>query len=226
MLVYQTLNPAGYDETPADTAAALERLAQDGLLNMAGGCCGTTPDHIQAIVETLDGLTPRELPEPVFATRLSGLEPCILAGEKPSFMMVGERTNVTGSPRFRKLIKEDRFDDALAVARQQVANGANVIDVNFDEGLLDSVACMRRFLNLIAAEPDIARVPIMIDSSKWEVLEAGLQCVQGKCVVNSISLKGEKMSSWNRPNCVCAMAPRLSSWLSTKRGRLLRLMIK
>ena len=183
------LNPAGYDETPEDTAAALGRLADDGLLNMAGGCCGTTPDHIRAIADGLKDATPRALPELTHATRLSGLEPCILSGEKPPFMMVGERTNVTGSPRFRKLIKEDRFDDALAVARQQVENGANVIDINFDEGLLDSVACMRRFLNLIAAEPDIARVPIMIDSSKWEVLEAGLQCVQGKGVVNSISLK-------------------------------------
>ena len=184
------LNPAGYDETPEDTAAALGRLAEDGLLNMAGGCCGTTPEHIKAIVDGLKNVTPRELPELPYATRLSGLEPCILAGEKPPFMMVGERTNVTGSPRFRKLIKENRFDDALAVARQQVENGANVIDINFDEGLLDSVACMQRFLHLVAAEPDIARVPIMIDSSKWEVLEAGLQCVQGKGVVNSISLKG------------------------------------
>ena len=184
------LNPAGYDETPADTCDALGRLAEDGLLNIAGGCCGTTPDHIRAIVQGLRAVRPRELPTLPFATRLSGLEPCILRGEKPPFTMVGERTNVTGSPRFRKLIKEDRFDDALAVARQQVENGANVIDINFDEGLLDSVNCMRRFLNLIAAEPDIARVPIMIDSSKWEVLEAGLQCVQGKSVVNSISLKG------------------------------------
>ncbi len=183
------LSPTGYPEGPSDTAGYLNDFAEAGLLNIVGGCCGTTPGHIAAIVKRLSGYAPRKRPQALDATRLSGLEPFNIVGDKASFVMVGERTNVTGSPRFRKLIKEDQFDEALEVARQQVENGANIIDINFDEGLLDGEACMTRFLNLIASEPDISRVPIMIDSSKWSVIEAGLKCVQGKCVVNSISLK-------------------------------------
>ena len=183
------LAATGYDETPDITSSQLKEFADEGLLNVVGGCCGTTPDHIRAVVETLKNLPPRKLPESRSALRVSGLEPFEMSGEKAPFLNVGERCNVTGSPRFKKLIVADDFDGGLAVARQQVENGAAVIDVNFDEGLLDSEDCMRRFLNLIAAEPDIARVPIMIDSSKWSVIEAGLKCTQGKCIVNSISLK-------------------------------------
>ena len=189
------LSETGYDETPEVTSAQVKDFVDSGFVNLLGGCCGTTPDHINAIVETTKASTPREIPSLKDGMRLSGLEPLFLPyEEKTPFLMVGERTNVTGSPRFAKLIKNDDFDAALAVARHQVENGANIIDVNFDEGLLDSKACMVRFLNLIASEPDIARVPVMIDSSKWEVIEAGLQCVQGKCIVNSISLKeGEEL---------------------------------
>ncbi len=183
------LSETGYDETPETTAAAMEELAREGFLNIAGGCCGTTPGHIRAIVDRLRAYPPRTIPVIEPATRFSGLEPCVIRGEKAPFLMVGERTNVTGSPKFKKLILDNDFEGALAIARQQVENGANLIDVNFDEALLDGVECMRRFLNLIAAEPDIARVPIMLDSSKWEIIEAGLKCAQGKCVVNSISLK-------------------------------------
>lgn len=183
------LSETGYDETPQHTSCSLEALAKEGWLNIAGGCCGTTPEHMSAIIESLKKYPPRSIPEVSSATRLSGLEPLTVQGEKAPFVMVGERANVTGSPKFRKLIENDDFDAALAIAKQQVENGANVIDVNFDEGLLDSEACMTRFLNLVASEPDIARVPIMIDSSKWPVIEAGLKCAQGKCIVNSISLK-------------------------------------
>jgi len=183
------LSETGYDELPDDTARALEAFARDGLVNLVGGCCGTTPAHIRAVVEKVGKHPPRKIPEVAPATCLSGLEPMRVEAEGAPFVMVGERTNVTGSPRFRKLIKEDDFEAGLAIARQQVENGANIIDVNFDEALLDGEACMARFLNLIAAEPDIARVPIMIDSSKWSVIEAGLRCAQGKCIVNSISLK-------------------------------------
>ncbi len=183
------LAPTGYDETPEDTAKALEGFASEGLLNLAGGCCGTTPEHIAAIVETLAAYPPRQIPEIEPALRLSGLEAFELKGQEAPFLMVGERTNVTGSPRFRKLIEKDDFETALSVAKQQVENGANVIDVNFDAALLDGEACMSRFLNLVASEPDIARVPIMIDSSKWSVIEAGLKVAQGKCIINSISLK-------------------------------------
>ncbi len=183
------LAETGYDELPADTARELRIFAEQGYLNIVGGCCGTTPAHLQAIVKTLSGHSPRKVPEPRAITRLSGLEALNIVAGQSGFLTIGERTNVTGSPRFRKLIEADDYDAALAVALQQVENGANIIDVNFDEGLLDSEACMRRFLNLIASEPSIARVPIMIDSSKWSVLETGLQCVQGKSVVNSISLK-------------------------------------
>jgi 5-methyltetrahydrofolate--homocysteine methyltransferase len=183
------LSDTGYDEKPADTSRQLEEFAESKFINMVGGCCGTTPDHIRAIADAVRGMPPRVIPKVPSATRLSGLEPFTLAGERTSFVMVGERTNVTGSPRFAQLIKANDFDAALSVARQQVDNGANIIDVNFDEGLLDGEACMTRFLNLIASEPDISKVPIMIDSSKWSVIEAGLRCAQGKCIVNSISLK-------------------------------------
>ncbi|MEM9400314.1 MAG: methionine synthase [Verrucomicrobiota bacterium] len=186
------LSPTGFPEGPEDTSDHLENFAKDGLVNIVGGCCGTTPDHIRAIVKRLQSIEPRMIrpsSEPVHITRLSGLEPFNISDDHASFIMVGERTNVTGSPKFKRLIVEGDFDSALAVARQQVENGANIIDINFDEGLLDGEACMTRFLNLLAAEPDISRVPIMIDSSKWSVLEAGLKCIQGKGIVNSISLK-------------------------------------
>lgn len=183
------LSETGYDETPDMTSGLLAEFASSQFINIVGGCCGTTPEHVHAIAQQMKKFPPRALPTLAPTTRLSGLEPLDIKPESKLFYMVGERTNVTGSPRFAKLIKDGDFDSALAVARQQVENGANIIDINFDEGMLDSEACMRRFLNLIAAEPDIARVPIMIDSSKWTVLEAGLQCIQGKCIVNSISLK-------------------------------------
>lgn len=182
------LSETGYDETPEDTSGFLEEFAQSGFINIVGGCCGTTPDHIGALVKKIKDLTPRTIPTLIQATRLSGLEALIIAEDSP-FLMVGERTNVTGSPRFAKLIKEDDFDTALSVAKQQVENGANIIDINFDEALLDGEACMRRFLNLVGSEPDISRVPIMIDSSKFTVIEEGLKCIQGKGIVNSISLK-------------------------------------
>jgi len=187
------MSDTGFDETPADTSALLEEFARAGLVNMAGGCCGTTPEHIGAIAAKVRELTPRVVPEIAVKTRLSGLEPLNI-DEETLFVNVGERTNVTGSKMFARLIREEKYDEALAVARQQVENGAQIIDINMDEAMLDSVACMSRFLNLIASEPDIARVPVMIDSSKWEVIEAGLKCVQGKPVVNSISMKeGEEI---------------------------------
>jgi 5-methyltetrahydrofolate--homocysteine methyltransferase len=184
------LSPTGYDETPLKTAQFVAEFAQSGFINILGGCCGTTPPHIEAIAKKVSPLAPRKIPHLKAATKLSGLEPLIIEDipGKP-FYMVGERTNVTGSPLFAKLIKAGNFDEALSVARQQVENGANIIDINFDEGLLDSKACMVHFLNLVASEPDISRVPVMVDSSKWEVLEAGLKCIQGKAIVNSISLK-------------------------------------
>lgn len=184
------LSPTGYDEKPEDTGRLLQEFAQSGLVNIVGGCCGTTPEHIQAVARAVHGISPRKPAQLPVATRLAGLEPLVspVDGTAP-FLLIGERTNVTGSPKFAQMIREDRFSDALAVARSQVDNGANIVDINFDEGLLDSAACMTRFLNLIAAEPDIAKVPIMIDSSKWSVLEAGLKCIQGKAIVNSISLK-------------------------------------
>ena len=177
-----------YDESPEAMSALIGEFAQSGLVNIVGGCCGTTPDHIRAIADAVAPHAPRALAEPERFMRLSGLEPFVLTPEV-NFVNVGERTNVTGSARFRKLIKTGDYTTALDVARQQVENGAQIIDVNMDEGLLDSKEAMITFLNLIAAEPDIARVPVMIDSSKWEVIEAGLKCVQGKAVVNSISLK-------------------------------------
>ena len=177
-----------YDETAEQTAETLRDFAASGFVNMVGGCCGTTPEHIQAIKRAVDGLEPRVLPHIESACRLSGLEPLTIDASS-LFVNVGERTNVTGSAKFRKLIEAGDYAAAVDVARQQVANGAQIIDVNMDEGMLDSQAAMVKFLSLIAGEPDIARVPIMIDSSKWSVIEAGLKCVQGKGIVNSISLK-------------------------------------
>ena len=183
----------GYDETPEQMAEVLGEFAQAGFLNMVGGCCGTTPDHIAAIGQAVKKARPRAPAAAGSATVLAGLEPYEI-GTGGSFTSIGERTNVTGSPKFSALIKEERFEEAVAVARQQVEAGANLIDLNFDEALLDGEASMTRFLNLIGSEPEIARVPFILDSSKWSVLEAGLQCVQGKAVVNSISLKeGEKV---------------------------------
>ena len=182
------LSPTGFPETPETLAPQLAEWAEQGWLNLVGGCCGTTPDHIRAIAQAVSGFAPRRKPVIQPFTRLSGLEPLIITPES-GFLMVGERTNITGSPKFSKLILAGDFEGALAVARQQVEGGANILDINMDEGMIDSEAAMTRFLNLIASEPDISRIPIMIDSSKWSVLEAGLKCVQGKCVVNSISLK-------------------------------------
>lgn len=187
------LSETGYDQTPEETSTFLQDFARSGFVNIVGGCCGTTPEHISAIAEKVRDIPPRKIPAIQPATRLSGLEPLNITPDKAAFVVIGERTNVTGSPQFANLIKSGRFEDALGVAKQQVENGANVIDVNFDEALLDSEACMRRFLNLVASEPEISRIPIMIDSSKWSVIEAGLQCIQGKGIVNSISLKeGER----------------------------------
>ncbi|WP_309385297.1 methionine synthase [Cerasicoccus frondis] len=183
------LAPTGYDETPATTGSAVKQFAEAGLVNLVGGCCGTTPGHIAAVVKELSPLPPRKVPSFEPALRLSGLQALNIT-DKSGFINVGERTNVTGSPKFKKLIKADDFNAALAIAQSQVDAGAQVIDINFDEGMLDGEECMTRFLNLVASEPDIAKVPIMIDSSKWSVIEAGLKCVQGKCIVNSISLKG------------------------------------
>jgi len=182
-----------YRETPEYMAAQLADYAREGWLNLAGGCCGTTPEHIRAIAEALEGLPPRRIPEVPRTLRLSGLEPLVFRPDL-NFVNIGERTNVTGSRRFARLIREGRYEEALDVAREQVENGAQMIDVNMDEGLLDGVQAMTTFLNLIATEPEIARVPVVIDSSKWEVIEAGLKCLQGKGVVNSLSLKdGEEV---------------------------------
>jgi 5-methyltetrahydrofolate--homocysteine methyltransferase len=182
------LAPTGYDETPEQLAAEMGGWARAGLVNIVGGCCGTTPAHIAALAGAVAKLAPRKLPEIAPRLRLAGLE-AFEAGADSLFVNVGERTNVTGSRAFARMIVEGRFDDALAVARQQVDNGAQIIDINMDEAMLDSPAAMARFLKLIAAEPDIARVPVMIDSSRWDVIEAGLRCIQGKGIVNSISLK-------------------------------------
>jgi 5-methyltetrahydrofolate--homocysteine methyltransferase len=181
-----------YDELAPETAALIRDFAESGLANIVGGCCGTTPDHIRAIVDAVATVVPRQpdrSPQAGTAlTRLSGLEPLVIRPDS-NFQMIGERTNVTGSKRFARLIKDDQYGEAAAVALEQVRGGANLVDVNMDEGMLDSERAMTTFLNYIATEPEIARVPIMIDSSKWTVLEAGLKCVQGKGVVNSISLK-------------------------------------
>ncbi|MDW8350599.1 MAG: methionine synthase [Anaerolineae bacterium] len=207
-----------YDMTPQKFADAVAEFAHEGWVNILGGCCGTTPEHIAAVCQAIKGARPHVRNRPTGRTYFSGLERLEIAerrpdaepgesqspadlnsepfasGQQPTFLMIGERTNVTGSPKFAKLIKEGKFEEALGIARQQVENGANILDVNFDEAMLDGEACMTKFLNLLMAEPDIARVPIMIDSSKWSVIEAGLKCVQGKCIVNSISLKeGEEV---------------------------------
>jgi 5-methyltetrahydrofolate--homocysteine methyltransferase len=183
----------GFDETPEMMARTLGEFAERGWLNIVGGCCGTTPPHILAIAAAVEGQPPRKPAKPEPLTRLSGLEPLTIRPES-NFIMIGERTNVTGSKRFAKLVLAGKFEEAVAVAREQVEAGANIIDVNMDEALLDGEAAMTRFLNLVAAEPEVARVPIMVDSSKWSVIEAGLKCVQGKSIVNSISLKeGEEV---------------------------------
>ncbi len=178
----------GYDLSPEDMAATILELAQSGFLNIIGGCCGTSPDHIRAIAEAVAGTAPRKRPKLTHACRLAGMEPCNIE-EGALFLNIGERTNVAGSARFKRLIMEEDYETALDIARQQVENGAQIIDINMDDAMLDSVNSMVHFLNLVAGEPDIAKVPIMIDSSKWEVLEAGLKCIQGKGVLNSISLK-------------------------------------
>ncbi|WP_126457037.1 methionine synthase [Sulfuriflexus mobilis] len=177
-----------YDETPEQMAAEIEEWAQNGFLNIIGGCCGTTPAHIKAIAAAVSKYPPRQPRQKDFTTRLSGLEPCNITKDS-LFVNVGERTNVTGSAKFKRLILDEQYDEALTVAREQVENGAQIIDVNMDEGMLDGEQAMVTFLNMIASEPDISRVPVMIDSSKWPIIEAGLKCIQGKGVVNSISMK-------------------------------------
>ncbi|MEZ9412318.1 methionine synthase [Vibrio lentus] len=180
-----------YDLSPEDMAEHVKEWAESGFLNLIGGCCGTTPEHIRQMAEVVEGVTPRQLPDLPVSCRLSGLEPLTISKES-LFVNVGERTNVTGSARFKRLIKEELYDEALSVAREQVENGAQIIDINMDEGMLDAEACMVKFLNLCASEPEISKVPVMVDSSKWEVIEAGLKCIQGKGIVNSISLKEGK----------------------------------
>ncbi|MCL4151596.1 UNVERIFIED_CONTAM: hypothetical protein GTU68_051144 [Idotea baltica] len=177
-----------YDQTGEEMGALLREFVEDGTVNIMGGCCGSTPEHIQAIAKVAAEYKPRQLPQRIELPMLSGLEPLTIT-DTTNFVNVGERTNVTGSRKFSKLIQAGKYDDALSVARQQVEGGAQIIDVNMDEGMLDSKAAMVKFLNLLAAEPDISRVPVMIDSSKWEVIEAGLKCIQGKGIVNSISMK-------------------------------------
>ncbi len=177
-----------YDETPEQMLAVVEEFAASGFLNIIGGCCGTTPDHIRLLAQTMQNYPPRTIPQHEVACRLSGLEPFNIS-KSSLFVNVGERCNVTGSAKFKRLIVEDKYADALQVALEQVENGAQIIDINMDEGMLDAKAAMIRFCNLIAGEPDISRVPIMIDSSKWDVIEAGLKCIQGKPIVNSISMK-------------------------------------
>ena len=182
------MSDTGFDETPDVTSSLVKEFAESGFLNVAGGCCGTTPAHINAIYNQIKDITPRKVPVLPKHMRLSGLEPFII-DENSLFVNVGERTNVTGSKAFARMIINEQYDEALTVARQQVENGAQVIDINMDEGMLDAIKAMTHFLNLVASEPDIARVPIMIDSSKWSVIEAGLKCVQSKAIVNSISMK-------------------------------------
>jgi 5-methyltetrahydrofolate--homocysteine methyltransferase len=187
------LSETGYDELPEKTARLVKEFATSGFLNIAGGCCGTSPAHIKAIADALRDVPPRKIPDLEKKCRLSGLEPFNI-GDDSLFVNVGERANVTGSAKFKRLILEGKYDEALEVAKQQVETGAQVIDVNMDEAMLDGEAAMVKFLNLIASEPDISKVPLMIDSSKWNIIEAGLKCVQGKSIVNSISLKeGEEL---------------------------------
>ncbi|MEO8332285.1 MAG: homocysteine S-methyltransferase family protein, partial [Gallionella sp.] len=182
------LSDTGYDELPEKTARLVKEFATSGFLNIAGGCCGTSPAHIKAIAEALKDVPPRKIPDIEHRCRLSGLEPFNI-GDDTLFVNVGERANVTGSAKFKRLILEGQYDAALEVAKQQVETGAQVVDINMDEAMLDGEAAMVKFLNLIASEPDISKVPLMIDSSKWSIIEAGLKCVQGKSIVNSISLK-------------------------------------
>jgi 5-methyltetrahydrofolate--homocysteine methyltransferase len=182
------MSDTGFDETPEVTSSLVKEFADSGFINIAGGCCGTTPPHIHAIYNAVKNCPPRQIPTQAPATKLAGLEPFII-DEDSLYVNVGERTNVTGSKAFARLIINEQYEEALSVARQQVENGAQMIDINMDEGMLDAVKAMTHFLNLVASEPDIARVPIMLDSSKWAVLEAGLKCVQGKAIVNSISMK-------------------------------------
>jgi 5-methyltetrahydrofolate--homocysteine methyltransferase len=182
------MSDTGFDETPDVTSSLVKEFANSGFINIAGGCCGTTPSHINAIYNAIKDCPPRQIPSQEPVTKLAGLEPFII-DEDSLYVNVGERTNVTGSKAFARLIINEQYDEALSVARQQVENGAQIIDINMDEGMLDAVKAMTHFLNLVASEPDIARVPIMLDSSKWEVIEAGLKCVQGKAIVNSISMK-------------------------------------
>ncbi|MEJ5263791.1 MAG: methionine synthase [Bacteroidales bacterium] len=177
-----------YDETPEQMTPHIHQFAKEGLVNIVGGCCGTTPEHIRRFAEAIKSEKPRSKPKPEPVTRLSGLEALYITPQS-NFINIGERTNVAGSKKFARLIKEEKYEEAIAIARQQVENGANIIDVNMDDAMIDAEKAMVRFLNLLMAEPDIAKVPIMVDSSKWEVLEAGLKCLQGKCIVNSISLK-------------------------------------
>lgn len=191
----------GYDETPEMMGEALADFVKSGFVNIIGGCCGTTPEHIKVFADVAKKFPPRKIPQPFHFTRLSGLEPVEIRPDS-NFVNVGERTNVTGSKAFLKLIKEERFEEALSVAREQVEGGAQVIDVNMDEGMIDGKEAMMKFLHLIASEPDIARVPVMIDSSKWEIIEAGLKCIQGKGIVNSISLKGGEEEFIRQANLV------------------------
>src|SRR5690606_26207875 len=177
-----------YDESAAETGAIIRDFAESGFVNIVGGCCGTRPEHIRAIAQAVAGIAPRAKPEREPACRLAGLEPFNITAES-LFVNVGERCNVTGSAKFKRLVLEGDYSAALDVAREQVENGAQIIDINMDEGMLDAVEAMTTFLKLIASEPDISRIPIMVDSSKWHVIEAGLKWVQGKAVVNSISLK-------------------------------------
>src|SRR6478609_8193433 len=197
-----------YDEQPSETAGLIKEFAESGFVNIIGGCCGTTPDHIRAIARSMNGLAPRTIGTSgtvgtpgTRLTQLSGLEPLTIRPDS-NFQMIGERTNVTGSKKFERLVKARNWAEATTVAIEQVRGGANIIDVNMDEGMLDSEACMTEFLNYIATEPEIARVPVMIDSSKWSVIEAGLKCVQGKAVVNSISLKEGEADFLNKARTV------------------------
>jgi 5-methyltetrahydrofolate--homocysteine methyltransferase len=190
-----------YDESPDFMGSQVREFLEEGFVNILGGCCGTTPDHIKAFAEIAQKYKPRQIPTIKPMLRLSGLEPLTLTPEI-GFLNVGERTNVTGSAKFLKLIKENKYEDALAVAQEQVTGGATVIDINMDEGMLDGVYAMTTFLNLMASEPDIARIPFMIDSSKWEIIEAGLKCVQGKAIVNSISLKGGEEEFIHQANTI------------------------
>jgi len=182
------LSPTGFDLDPQDMGTYLKDFAESGFINLAGGCCGNTPEHVEAIARAVQEIRPRTIPKKEPIMRLSGSEPYNHTPDK-QFLMIGERTNVAGSPKFRKLITQGNLEEAVSIARQQVENGANVIDICFDDGLIDGVPMMRKFLNLVSAEPDVARVPIMVDSSKFEIIETGLQCLQGKGIVNSISLK-------------------------------------